>query len=72
MYVRAAGPLAVTVLSIAISNIFKLYKAPHNIAIVGVIPRVRTASLPSTLTQTGSPVLFVLMTVAMSVCQSCW
>ena len=35
MYVRAAGPLTVTVLSIAISNIFKLYKAPHNIAIVG-------------------------------------
>jgi hypothetical protein len=45
VYVRAAGPLTVTVLSIAISNIFKLYKAPHNIAIVGVIPRVRRASL---------------------------
>ena len=40
VYVRAAGPLTVTVLSIAISNIFKLYKAPHNIAIVGVIPQV--------------------------------
>jgi hypothetical protein len=29
------------VLSIAICNIFKLYQAPHNIKIVGVIPSVR-------------------------------
>ena len=44
VYVRAAGPLTVTVLSIAICNIFKLYNAPHNIKIVGVIPSVRVAS----------------------------
>ncbi|EIE25728.1 sulfate permease [Coccomyxa subellipsoidea C-169] len=38
VYVRAAGPLTVTVLSIAISNIFKLYQAPYNIKTVGVVP----------------------------------
>ena len=40
MYVRAAGPITITVLSIAISNIFKLYKGPHKIAVVGSIPQV--------------------------------
>lgn len=40
VYVRAAGPLTVTVLSIAISNIFHLYSAPHNIRTVGTVPAV--------------------------------
>lgn len=38
---RALGPLTVTILSIAISNIFKLYRAPANIKVVGTIPKVR-------------------------------
>ena len=38
---RAAGPLTVTVLSIAITNIFHLYKAPYNIKVVGTVPAVR-------------------------------
>ncbi|KAK9915884.1 hypothetical protein WJX75_005651 [Coccomyxa subellipsoidea] len=38
VYVRAAGPLTVTVLSIAISNIFHLYNAPYNIKTVGTVP----------------------------------
>jgi len=38
--VRAFGPLTVTVLSIAIVNIFKLYRAPANIKVVGTIPKV--------------------------------
>lgn len=41
MYVRAAGPLTVTILSIAISNIFHLYNAPYNIRTVGTVPAVR-------------------------------
>jgi len=49
VYVRAAGPLTVTILSIAISNIFHLYKAPHNIKTVGVVPAV------SEPTQLGPP-----------------
>ena len=40
VYVRAAGPITITVLSIAISNIFKLYRGPHKIAVVGSIPQV--------------------------------
>ena len=28
----------VTIISIAISNIWKLYKAPHNISVVGPVP----------------------------------
>lgn len=49
VYVRAAGPLTVTILSIAISNIFHLYQAPHNIKTVGVVPAV------SGFTQLGPP-----------------
>ena len=41
MYIRAAGPLTVTVLSIAICNIFHLNKAPYNIRVVGTVPAVR-------------------------------
>ncbi len=44
---RAAGPLTVTVLSIAISNIFKLYQAPYNIKTVGVVPAVSHLPSPS-------------------------
>ena len=40
VYVRAAGPLTVTILSIAITCIFKLYNAPANIKVVGTIPKV--------------------------------
>ena len=40
VYVRAAGPLTVTILSIAISNIFHLYNAPYNIRTVGTVPAV--------------------------------
>lgn len=43
VYVRAAGPLTVTVLSIAISNIFHLYRAPYNIKTVGTVPAVSHA-----------------------------
>jgi hypothetical protein len=43
VYVRAAGPLTVTVLSIAISNIFHLYNAPYNIKTVGTVPAVSHA-----------------------------
>jgi sulfate transporter 4 len=39
IYIRAIGPLLVTIISIAIMNIWKLYKAPHNIAIVGNVPK---------------------------------
>ena len=46
VYVRAAGPITVTVLSIAICNIFKLYKGPHKIAVVGSIPQVLRAVSP--------------------------
>ena len=42
MYIRAAGPLTVTVLSIAICNIFHLNRAPHNIKVVGTVPAVRS------------------------------
>ena len=39
-WVRAIGPLTVTILSIAITSIFRLYNKPHNIRIVGSIPQV--------------------------------
>lgn len=39
IYVRAFGPLTVTVLSIAICNIFHLYRAPANLKVVGTIPK---------------------------------
>mmetsp|Transcript_17379 Transcript_17379/g.52010 ORF Transcript_17379/g.52010 Transcript_17379/m.52010 type:complete len:696 (+) Transcript_17379:162-2249(+) len=38
IYIRAIGPLLVTIISIAIMNIWKLYQAPHNIQIVGKVP----------------------------------
>ncbi|KAK9843672.1 hypothetical protein WJX81_001934 [Elliptochloris bilobata] len=38
-WVRAIGPLSVTILSIAITSIFRLYNNPHNIRIVGSIPQ---------------------------------
>ena len=44
MYIRAAGPLTVTVLSIAICNIFHLNRAPYNIRVVGTVPAVRHIS----------------------------
>ena len=37
---RAAGPLTVTIASIAICNIFHLYNPPYNIQVVGSIPKV--------------------------------
>lgn len=40
IYVRAFGPLTVTILSIAILNIFKIYRAPASIKVVGSIPKV--------------------------------
>lgn len=40
IYVRAFGPLTVTVLSIAILNIFKIYRPPASIKTVGTIPKV--------------------------------
>ena len=40
VYIRAAGPLTVTVLSIAICNIFHLNRAPYNIKVVGTVPAV--------------------------------
>lgn len=40
IYVRAFGPLTVTVLSIAILNIFKIYRPPANIKVIGSIPKV--------------------------------
>ena len=39
-WVRAIGPLTVTIFSIAITSIFRLYNKPHNIRIVGSIPQV--------------------------------
>ncbi len=39
IYIRAIGPLIVTIISIAIMNIFKLYRAPSNIQIVGNVPK---------------------------------
>ena len=39
--VRAMGPLTVCILSIAISNIWNLKSPPHNIRVVGTIPKVR-------------------------------
>lgn len=44
MYIRAAGPLTVTILSIAICNIFHLNRAPYNIRVVGTVPAVRRFS----------------------------
>ena len=44
VYIRAAGPLTVTVLSIAICNIFHLNRAPYNIRVVGTVPAVRRLS----------------------------
>ncbi len=41
VYIRAAGPLTVTILSIAICNIFHLNRAPYNIRVVGTVPAVR-------------------------------
>ncbi|CAL5218904.1 g648 [Coccomyxa viridis] len=38
VYIRAAGPLTVTILSIAICNIFHLNRAPYNIRVVGTVP----------------------------------
>lgn len=38
IYIRALGPLLVTILSIAIMNIWKLYKAPALIQVVGAVP----------------------------------
>ena len=49
VYIRAAGPLTVTVLSIAICNIFHLSRAPANIKVVGTVPAVRTLWHPSIL-----------------------
>lgn len=46
MYIRAAGPLTVTVLSIAICNIFHLSRAPANIKVVGTVPAVRHSAYP--------------------------
>ena len=40
IYVRATGPLTVTIASIAICNIFHLYNPPYNIQVVGTIPKV--------------------------------
>ena len=40
VYIRAAGPLTVTVLSIAICNIFHLNRPPYNIKVVGTVPAV--------------------------------
>ena len=45
-WVRAVGPLSVTILSIAITSIFRLYDKPHNIRIVGSIPQVGAGNLP--------------------------
>ena len=45
-WVRAIGPLTVTILSIAITSIFRLYDKPHNIRIVGSIPQVGAANPP--------------------------
>jgi len=48
--VRAIGPLTVTILSIALVSIFRLYNAPHRIKIVGSIPQVsRLPVLPPVL-----------------------
>jgi hypothetical protein len=41
VFVRALGPLTITILSIAISNIFKLWNPPSNISMVGYVPAVR-------------------------------
>lgn len=49
VYVRAVGPLTVTILSIAICNIFHLYRPPYNIRVVGSVPKVGHSSL------TGNP-----------------
>ena len=42
---RAAGPLTITVISIAICNIFHLYKPPYNIQVIGNIPKVSLSPL---------------------------
>jgi sulfate transporter 4 len=39
IYVRAIGPLLVTIISIATMNIGKYYKAPYNIGVVGKVPK---------------------------------
>ncbi len=45
-WVRAIGPLTVTILSIALTSIFRLYDKPHNIRIVGSIPQAGAANPP--------------------------
>ena len=40
LVLRAIGPLTITILSIAIVNIWKLQNAPSNIRVVGKIPKV--------------------------------
>lgn len=40
LILRAIGPLTVTIISIAITNIWHLQRAPQNIRVVGKIPKV--------------------------------
>lgn len=66
MYVKAFGPLTVTVLSIAITNIFKLYNAPYGIKVVGTIPKVSTTSPENFIAQPSADMLVPLVGIDVS------